>query len=559
MKPPPIELPEKYYLDYFQGLLEHVQLQYKKLLSPAEKSFIKRYHKLPEDAKCLFVRLANRRGSFFRINKVQYAEIQNLQAALQLLIRSKYFTALCPNDREDIRYVLHTFTKPELILLCKPILEKQQLSQLRKLKKPELISEAIQCIEASELIKVVQDQELIIRVGHEPVLEMFKFLYFGHLDGDMSQFVVRDIGYIKTEAYEKSKFKALFTSRKEVEDKLKLSKVYREFKCMRDELMLGADVIYQWFETLSLERENLSIMALPQFDKLCLRLGKLLEQQNFPKFALNVYQYTDLAPARERRVRLLHKLGLLEEALCQCQLIQESPANAEERFFAEDFCNRIQKKKRTRKVTDYLKNSRSITLANEHKPYVEQGVLMYLQERGQMGVHTENYLWRGFFGLLLWDIIFDQDSEAFHNPLQTVPSDFYTPLFLEKRSEAIHQRMKVLSYPKRFHNIVRHHYESKRGMSNPIMGWHESLLPLVEQCYACLKPKQISNVLLEMAKNLKENTKGFPDLFVWDKVSYSFVEVKSPSDQLSAQQLYWLHFFEQEGISAEVIRVKWNK
>lgn len=558
MKAAPIELPEKYYLDYFRMLLEHVQKQYAEILSPSEKSFIRRFNRLPEDAQCLFIRLVNRRGLFFRMNKVQYQEIGDLDAALQLLLRRKYFTRLCLSDTDEMALVLHIFTKPELLSLVRSILEKQQLSQLRKLKKPELIEALPQWIAVPELIKVLQDQELIVRVGKEEELEMLKFLYFGHLDGDMTQFVVRDIGYIKTEVYDQSKLKALFKSRKEAEDKLNISKIYREFKYMRDELLLTADLIYEWFEQLEVERNALCELALPHYDKLCLRLGKMLEQQSFHKFALNVYQHTDQAPARERRVRLLHKLGLLDEALAECQLIQEAPANAEERFFAEDFCNRIQKKKRTRKVTDYLKNSTCITLADVHKPYVEQGVLQYLQERGQMGVHTENYLWRGMFGLLLWDIIFDQDSEAFHHPLQTVPSDFYTPLFLEKRSEAIQQRMEVLRHPKRFHNIVRHHFESKMGMSNPMMGWHEDLLPLVEKCYACLKPKQISNVLLEMAKNLKENTKGFPDLFVWDEQSYSFIEVKSPSDQLSAQQLYWLHFFEKQGISAKVIRVSWN-
>ncbi|WPP49531.1 VRR-NUC domain-containing protein [Catalinimonas niigatensis] len=558
MKPPPIELPEKYYLDYFRMLLEHVQTQYAKILSPSEKSFIRSFHKLGEDAQCLFIRLVNRRGVFFRMNKIQYQEVEHPEAALQLLLRRKYFTKLNTSHVDELVWVLHIFTKPELLLLIKPILEKQQFSQLRKLKKPELIEVLIQLIPTADLIKLIQDQELIIRVEKDNELEMFKFLYFGHLDGDMTQFVVRDIGYIKTEAYDQSKLKALFKTRQEAEDKLKICKVYREFKCMRDELMLTADLIYEWFERLDLKRENLSELALAQYDKLCLRLGKMLEQQNFLKLALNVYQHTDHPPARERRVRLLHKLGLLEEALSQCQLMQKAPANAEERFFAEDFCNRIQKKKRTRKVTDYLKNSRCITLGDEHKAYVEQGVLIYLQEKGQMGVHTENYLWRGMFGLLLWDIIFDQDSEAFHHPLQTVPSDFYTPLFLEKRNGALLQRMKVLSHPKRFYNIVRHHFESKMGMSNPIMGWHEDLLSLVERCYACLKPEQISNVLMEMAKNLKENTKGFPDLFVWDEQSYRFIEVKSPTDQLSAQQLYWLHFFEQQGISAEVIRVSWN-
>ncbi|WKN31646.1 VRR-NUC domain-containing protein [Porifericola rhodea] len=558
MKGSPIELPEKYYLNYFSTLLTHVELMYAALLSKEEKSFIRRFRKLPEDAQCLFIRLVNRRGAFFRMNKIKYQEIEDQEGCLKLLLRRKYFSRLDKQHIQELPLVLHTFTKAELINIAKELLNKEQLGPLRKLKKPELLEAMLLSISPSKLIKVLQIYEPIVRVGHDHELEMLKFLYFGHLDGDMTQFVVRDIGYVKSEAFDESKLKALFNSRKEAEDKLTISKVYREFKYQRDELLLTADQLYEWFEKLKLKREILCELAQPHYDKLCLRLGKLLEQQSFPKLALEVYQCTEQAPARERRVRLLHKLGMIDEALELCQLIQKEPSNADERFFAEDFCNRIQKKKRTRKATDYLKKSACIELAEEHKNYVELGVLDYLREQGQEGVHTENYLWRGFFGLLLWDIIFDQDSEAFHNPLQTVPTDFYTPRFLEKRNDAIMQRMQVLEYPKRFHNIVRHHFETKMGMSNPIMGWHESLLMLVEKCYECLEPRQIANVLLEMARNLRENTKGFPDLFVWDDQSYRFVEVKSPSDQLSAQQLYWLHFFEKEGISAEVIRVSWN-
>ena len=96
-------------------------------------------------------------------------------------------------------------------------------------------------------------------------------------------------------------------------------------------------------------------------------------------------------------------------------------------------------------------------------------------------------------------------------------------------------------------------------MSNPMVGWHESLLPLVEQCYAQLQPSQIGAVLMEMAKDLRENTRGFPDLFVWHEEGYQFIEVKSPNDQLSAQQLYWLHFFKDQKISAQVLRVKWEE
>ena len=73
-----------------------------------------------------------------------------------------------------------------------------------------------------------------------------------------------------------------------------------------------------------------------------------------------------------------------------------------------------------------------------------------------------------------------------------------------------------------------------------------------------LEPAQLHAILLEMAQNLRENTRGFPDLLVWKDDTYEFVEVKSPTDHLSAQQLHWQHFFERTGVISRVLRVTWE-
>jgi hypothetical protein len=41
--------------------------------------------------------------------------------------------------------------------------------------------------------------------------------------------------------------------------------------------------------------------------------------------------------------------------------------------------------------------------------------------------------------------------------------------------------------------------------------------------------------MLEMALNLRENTRGFPDLLVWNDEDYAFIEIKSPTDHLSSR------------------------
>lgn len=553
----PIELPEKYYLNYFESLLDFVREKHGNLLNRREKRFIKQFFQLPEDARCLFVRLVNRRGCYFRIKKLQYAEIKDFNVALHLLISQKFFSSLSVSHSHDASRWLCIFTKAEIIsFIC--TIQKGLKKQAAGLKKDEIVQLILEQANLHTLLHHIRQTEPVVKVNFEEEMEMLKFLYFGNIHDDMTQFVVRDIGYIKTEELDTNKLQALFKTRKEAEDKLFISKLYQEFKDRRDMLQQPADQLYDWFQEQQKKADALCPLARPTFDKLCLRLGKLLEQNRLPKFALDIYQHTDTAPSRERRARLLHKLGLTSEALELCRQIGELPQNAEEKYFAEDFCDLINKKRKVKRTTHYLKNSTSIELNEAKRSFVELGVLEYFREQGYEGVFTENYLWRGFFGLFFWDIIFDQDSEALHNPLQTTPSDFYTPDFLKKRRKHIDQRLEVLTYPQRFYNIIRHHFQTKAGINNPMVGWHEGLLPLVEQCYEKLQPKQISSVLLEMAKNLRENTRGFPDLFIWDEDSYSFIEVKSPNDHLSGQQLYWLHFFEKHRIEAKVVRVQWQ-
>jgi hypothetical protein len=70
--------------------------------------------------------------------------------------------------------------------------------------------------------------------------------------------------------------------------------------------------------------------------------------------------------------------------------------------------------------------------------------------------------------------------------------------------------------------------------------------------------EKIAAILLTMAENVRDNSMGFPDLFVWNESAYIFYEVKSPNDQLSAQQLFWLDFFQSVGINAEVLRLNFE-
>jgi hypothetical protein len=162
------------------------------------------------------------------------------------------------------------------------------------------------------------------------------------------------------------------------------------------------------------------------------------------------------------------------------------------------------------------------------------------------------------FGLLFWDIIFDTDTLAIHHPLQRSPSDLFKPTFFEKRKERMEERLLMLEDEDATTVYMNRIFFEKFGITNPLVDWFGGLFPLILTVLEKLSAEQISLIMLEMARSLRENVRGFPDLFIWSDGEYSFIEVKSPTDSLSNQQLYWLRFFESINVRSKVLRVEWG-
>ena len=98
-------------------------------------------------------------------------------------------------------------------------------------------------------------------------------------------------------------------------------------------------------------------------------------------------------------------------------------------------------------------------------------------------------------------------------------------------------------------------YNQKKGISNPMVYWYPELQEHLFQLVNKIPLKGLKSIMLEMAKNLKDNTTGFPDLFIWSADEYHLFEIKSPNDHLSSQQLFWLDFMQKNKIKADILKV----
>ncbi len=517
-------------------MLDFVEKQYEHILDEPEYLFYQSFRNLTEDAKCLYLRFSNRRGDFFRINKISYAEIIDLHSAKDELIHQSFIRI---NENSDpLQFKL--FTKAELLKHF-DFLEKSQ-------KKEDILLELTETD-----IPIIHENEEIAEVLKNEEVEFIKLLFFGYYRGRMTDFVIRDVGNVKIEKLDETKFKPWFESREEALSVLHIS----QFRCMIYEVQEAELPLEEfikeipWTEWLKYPRSAKSA------EKLLLKIAYYLEQIEELNLALEHYSLTDRHPSRERKVRILEKLDRKEEALEIAKSILDNPSNATELTFATDYLNRSGVRI-NRSMTERLKTAPSISIVKDPDLKVEQQTIDYFEEKGWNGFHAENFLWRGIFGLVFWEEIFDESHGSFHHPLQRQPSDLNDDVFFESRSHLLEERLKSLKSKKSIQSHIEKYHDEKDGIANRFVIWHESLLPALLIMVEKVPLKGLKQVLLEMSKNMKENSAGFPDLFLWNETDYQFYEVKSPNDHLSAQQLFWLDFLAKSKIKVDVLKVHYQ-
>ncbi len=531
----PIILPEKYYLDYFNYLIDFVQRHYEHVLDAPEYLFIQHFERLSEDAKCLYLRFSNRKGDYFRFDKIKYQEITDASSA-KVELHSEGFIDI-NQSLDPIQFRL--FTKVELVGLF-DFLEKNQA-------KEHLLQELTE-----QDVPVLFDQEEIVEVKKNQEVEFLKLLFFGNRYNQMTEFVIRDIGNVKLRALDESKFKPWFESRDDALGVMHISQLKRMVReIIQAELMLEEFLDEMpWNEWLKLPKSSQAA------SKLILEIGLHFERHDKPEEALKLYQRIEKPPANERRIRILEKLGRNEEAIQQAQQLIASPTNAAELTFASDYLSKTGIRI-SRSMTKRLQSAPSIELS-KNSARVEKLVLTHFENLGWKGVHSENFLWRSLFGLLFWEELFSEEFGTFHHPLQRQPSDLNGDSFFTARKEMLEQRVNAIKSKKGLIQYLEKIYHENYGISNHFVFWHEELMSTIETMIHYLPLKGLKKVLVKIAQQTKENSTGFPDLFLWNESDYHFYEVKSPNDHLSAQQLFWLEYLTSSGIKADILRVKYT-
>jgi len=546
-------LPEGYYVDNFEVLLETVEERYADLLGDIEWAFLERFRDLSLPAKRLYVRLMSRKGPLFRRDRLSYAEIDSVDAAADELEEAGLIDRAPDTEAETL---LPLLLRGELVDAVSETFASGPSAGARKDSLMVLLAGLLDPI---ALRRAIDERIDVIRVRHLDTVWVLRLLFFGNSRQDWTEFVLRDLGVVRYETYELRHDQRRFSTRQMLDDTLWLKRCRQTIdRCLAcgevDEGLASADAMLERLELL-----DPSVRS--RADPILNHVGRFLERQGDLRAALRFYQQASAPPARERQIRVLAKLGRIAEALQRCEEIAADPRDETEVVFARKFSHRL-RRQRGEPIPPLARRRRPqqrMVLVKKEKVSVEQLVLEALAAQGRSGFFAENWLWKSLFGLAFWDIVFSPVQGAFHHPFQFGPTDLYSPGFRPSREAAIRDRLDSLeANPDPGPDLMRI-YEEKKGIANHFVGWPEDLRPSLELALSRLTGRHLAWVFDRLSRDLRRYRRGFPDLFVLRDVEPGFelLEVKAPGDQLRPEQTAWIDYLNDGGIPSGIQRVDW--
>ena len=526
--------PPDYYLNYFQQMLSLVVERYGDLLTAEERFFIRAFETCSAAAKRLLVRLYLRKGPLFRVATLTYAEVDDCQIASN---------ELCQNRLLEMDPQVHAC---DLINLLPIAVARKLFANNSSISKAKLRE---QWLEDDLVLHCHQWQveEPIATPSHYDVIERLYLLYFGNSRQTLTEFILQDIGLFQYEKYSLDKTFRLFNSSGEVSTYLQLSHLKAELQYMNE--------LKDWQELANLAQQVLALKPadalLDRWYRLLNRIGYRLEQCEELDLALQLFETNDQPPARERRVRILTKLGHYPQAFQLLEEIQATAQNSEEAQFCRRFGNKLRGKLALPK---HILSPAKINEVHCRWPQGDGTVEQQACRHFPGSVWLENSLPNSIFGLIHWSIIFQDLPAVWHHPFQSAPTDLYDPDFSARRTTSLAQlHAASQAY---WETLLIERWHQKRGIRNPFVHWEAVHLENLLTCFTALNHAQWLGIFHHLLADLKHHKTGFPDLFQYHQGVARFIEIKGPGDQLQDNQRDWLSVFGRLQIPADVCYVQ---
>ena len=271
-----------------------------------------------QDSQRLFARLLTRKGPLFRLDSLNYREVENIGQAIEELIDRRLI-----GDQKVVPRWPWGCNQKELQLLW-PL----DLSLL----KTDLCLTLLSQHSDKQIVEKVQSSIPFIKLYDRESWSLFEFLYFGNEFQGWSEFGVRDLGIANFES--PASTTRQFSSINEMTSHLDLLQCASYARRLDEFTELGGYLV----ERLKEPRTNL--VSSRKRARILSRIAKWAEKNEHFKLACDAYRLIDQHPARERLVRINHKLGKIEERDELLSEIYGAPLSEEEEQFAQRFGKR---------------------------------------------------------------------------------------------------------------------------------------------------------------------------------------------------------------------------
>ena len=533
-------LPVHYYLDHFEEMLSFVGKTYGSILTAEHQEFITRFDGFTKDARCLLIRMINRRGAIFNRSLFKYAEISDIERALHELTSCRHARGLID---EDYGSFLACLPKDTLLAGARAA----GLTDVRaSWPKPKLIEYFLNAVPFSTAYEHCGGSRFVALDNTRPV-EFLLYLYFGKTEDNLKNFALRDLGILRTN--KSPSFSARFSNGDEARacfhysrilDRLEVKTVVNYGRSAR-EILDGPDCPSEYAADL---RGRAACQA-----------GQFFEKRGDPELAENLYRVGSSAECHERLVRLLYTRGYKESAEELLRRMIDDPASDDEFVFATDFNARKFGGRRTGLCTELLRAGRTITVDDTHRGNPEAGVAGVMRRRGYRVFYAENTLWHSLFGLLFWDELFE--SGQLHSVFDWIPHCLKDRSFTRQFASQIEAKLTAVQLGNAL-NLLLRSIASRWGRPNGVFAWdHVDVEALRLLCGA--EPNAVATVIRAMCDDFSGMRDGFPDLMLADKDGkVSFMEVKAEGDVIRRNQLTRLRQLGTAGITAEIGRVDYR-
>ena len=521
--------PPHYYAGNLLKVVTHVQELYGDILTDEERGWGERLAAASAPAQRLFARIVTRKGPLLRVDALQYVEVPARDAALGELVEAGLVERLPAAPAEEVLRLLRV---GEL---------RAVFPDLPKANKAQQIELALSNHAQEDILERIGEHAPWLGLAAAEVLGLYQLLFFGNVHQDLTTFVLRDLGVHRFAEVPITRANRQFPDREALQRSLAL----HEIAAVAHELGPRPDP--------ELARPLLDALWLPNDDRALERrrsrilnhLGRGLERACEFDLALACYARSTLPPGRERRTRILRRLGDERAVAAMKRTILKAPRSALERDFAHRFgCF-------SPRPAPYC----DMELPPDFSPAsasIEQTTLALLTQQGGVGWHTENHLPMALFALAYWDWIFAPVPGAFTNPFQTGPRDLFWPDFFAARRDCCEDPLAAPLKP-RLVQVER----QARGIANRLFGWRRFPREAASAVFEAMPEDDIRALLRIVTEDLEQARSGFPDLTVIHADgSYEFVEVKGPGDRLQVNQHLWIAALERAGLPVRVLRLR---